>query len=244
MTRPLTDREALIAALAEEARSGAGGEEPAPEELLDYLAGRLAPEDERRIDRQIVASPAAARALLDLADLEAAGAAAGARPSELAAQAGWRDLRGRLPAAGPWFRRQSPLLSSVAAALLVTTLGLGSWVWRLQGELRHPIANVRSLELPASTRAETERVIELPPEAPLLLVLEPAERCPVYTAALEGPQPGARQTIAGLERDEGGQLALQLQRAEPGHYRLRLFGCEPRHELTEHRFQISRPHGD
>jgi hypothetical protein len=140
-------------------------------------------------------------------------------------------------------RNLEPLLSVAAAALLVTTLGLGSRVLWLQGELSRPVANVRSLEL-ASTRAETERVVELPPGAPLLLILEPAERCPVYTAELEGPRPGARRTIASLERDEGGQLTLQLQRAEPGHYRLRLSGCEPRHELAEHRFQISRSHGD
>src|SRR3954449_12808611 len=144
MTRPPTDREALIAALAEEARSGVTGE-PEPEELLEFLAGRLPPEDERRVERQLAASPEAARALLDLQDLEAAGAAAGTQPAELAVRAGWRDLQGRLPAAVPWFRRLPPLLSSIAAALLVATLGLSVWVLRLQGELRRPIANVRSL---------------------------------------------------------------------------------------------------
>ena len=64
-----TDREALISALAEQARSDApAGPDPEPEELLDYLAGRLAPEDEQRVARQLVASPAAARTLLDLAE--------------------------------------------------------------------------------------------------------------------------------------------------------------------------------
>ena len=147
MTRPPTDREALIAALAEEARSGAPSAEPEPEELLDYLAGRLSPEDEERLGRQLAASPEAARALLDLEDLEAAGAAAGTRPAELAARAGWRDLRERLPVSVPWFRRLPPLLSSIAAVLLVTTVGLGIRDMRLQEELSQPVANVGRLEL-------------------------------------------------------------------------------------------------
>ncbi|HYN20705.1 MAG TPA: hypothetical protein VE078_07085, partial [Thermoanaerobaculia bacterium] len=94
MSRAQTDAAALIAALAEEARQGAGeAREPEPEELLDYLAGRLSAEEEESMARQLVASPAAARALLDLADLEAAEAAAGSQPAELAAHAGWRDLQ-------------------------------------------------------------------------------------------------------------------------------------------------------
>src|SRR5262245_46765745 len=127
MSRPPTDAEALRAVLAEQARRGAGGERrPQPEELLDHLAGRLPPEDEERLARQLVADPEAARALLDLADFEAAGAAAGSRPPELAARAGWRDLERRLPGAAGRPRRPPPLLSAVAASLLLATLGLGS----------------------------------------------------------------------------------------------------------------------
>src|SRR3954453_21177982 len=160
MTRPPTDREALIAALAEEARSGAAGE-PEPEELLEFLAGRLPPEDERRVERQLAASPEAARALLDLEDLEAAGAAAGTQPTELAARAGWRDLREHLPAPVPWFRRLPPLLSSIAAVLLVTTVGLGVWGVRMQEELRRPIANVKSLDLVLEGRAMEEETVKV-----------------------------------------------------------------------------------
>src|SRR5215210_2273325 len=141
-----TDREALIAALAAQARSGApAGLDLEPEELLDYLAGRLPPEDEQRVARQLAADPDTARALLDLADLEAAGATAGERPVELAARAGWRDLQAQLPNAAPGPRRPPAWLPAVAASLLVATLGLGSWVWRLQEELDHPIANLVSL---------------------------------------------------------------------------------------------------
>nr|MDP9122821.1 hypothetical protein [Acidobacteriota bacterium] len=62
---PRTDSAALVAALAERSRGGAPSAAPEPEELLDYLAGRLSPEDEERIGRQLAADPEAARALLD-----------------------------------------------------------------------------------------------------------------------------------------------------------------------------------
>src|SRR3954451_4944549 len=120
MTRPPTDREALIAALAEEARNGAAGE-PEPEELLEFLAGRLSPEDEGRVERQLAASPEAARALLDLQDLEADGDAAGTQATDLAVRGGGGDLQGRLPSAVPWHRRLPPVLSTIAATLLLST---------------------------------------------------------------------------------------------------------------------------
>lgn len=235
---PSTDRDALIAALAEQARSDAPGmPEPEPEELLDYLAGRLAPEDEQRIARRLAADPAAARALLDLAELEDTRAETGGRPAELAVMAGWRDIRGRLPGALPQPHPLSQLLPAIAASLLVATVGLGSWGLKLQSELHRPIANLTSLELPSGSRAAGEQVVELSPGTPLRLVLAPAERCPSYSAEVEGPGSGDRQTIQGLERDELGRLTLLL-RLEPGSYGLRLLGCEPRRELEEHRFQV------
>jgi hypothetical protein len=244
MPTPRTDAEALIAALAEQARSAAGETpDPEPEELLDYLAGRLAPEDEQRLGRELLVSPAATGALLDLADLEAAGAVAGeARPAELAVRAGWRDLEGRLPIAAPRSRRPPFWLAAVAASLLVTTAGLGSWVWRLQDELRRPIANVKSLELASGSRAGREPAVALSPGAPFRLVLDPAERCPTYTATIEGPGDGDRRTIAGLQPDERGRLTLLL-RGRPGSYRLSLAGCEPRRELEEHPFRITADGG-
>jgi hypothetical protein len=241
MTRPPTDREALIAALAEEARRGAG-EEPEPEELLDFLAGRLSPDDEARLDRHLMASPEATQALLDLADLEAAEAGAGSHPADLAVRAGWRDLERRLPGAVPWPRRLPGLLSAIAATLLITTVGLASWVWRLQSELRRPVANLQSLELSSGSRAGGERDVELAAGAPLRLVLLPNEDCPTYQAEVEGPEPGDHRRIEGLERDEMGRLT-PLLRLAPGPYRLRLFGCEPRRELEEHRFRITADGG-
>jgi hypothetical protein len=236
---PQTDPEALIAALAESARDGAPSGEPEPEELLDYLEGRLPPADEERVARQLAASPEAARALLDLADLEAAGAAAGTQPAELAARAGWRDLERRLPAAAAPRRRPPPWLSTLAAALLVSTVGLGGKVYKDWEERSRPVANVKSVELVSQSRAAGEETVPLHVGDPLRLVLRPAQRCPRYDAEVEGPGGRNRRTASALEPDERGNLTLLLQRTEPGSYGLRLYGCEPRHELEAHRFRVT-----
>lgn len=239
------DREALIALLAEEARStGTDGPEPEPEKLLDFLAGRLDPKEEERLSRYLLANPEASRALLDLEDLEAAGANAGKqpgeRPADLAAVAGWRDFERRLPAAAPSrFQRFQRLLPSIAAALLVTTIGLVVWGLRLQGELRRPVANLPSLEL-SESRSNDELTV---PSGEVRLVLRPDERCPVYEAELEGPAAGDRQAIPGLLRDEGGVVSLLL-RLDPGPYHLHLSGCEPHRELEDHPFRVIRVHGE
>lgn len=251
MTRPPNDserdrdREALIAALAEEVRSGAGGEPPPePEKLLDYLAGRLDAQEEERLSRYLTANPEASHALLDLADLEAAGNEAGERPAELAAVAGWRDLERRLPEAAPsHFRRFQTLLTSIAAALLVATVGLGTWGWHNYGELHRPVANLQSLQL-SETRAGTEPVVPLAPGAPLRLVIRHRStvRCPDYEAVLEGPKPGDRLTIQRLTPDERGNLNPMLY-PKRGSYSLQLYGCEPRQEAGNYRFTV-KPDGD
>jgi hypothetical protein len=233
---PRTDREALIAALAEEARRAAPeSPDPEPEELLDYLDGRLASEDEERLGRRLAASPEAARALLDLAELEEATRQAGTGPADLAARAGWRDLQSRLPESAPRSRHPPAWLSAIAAALLIATLGLSAWVWRLQGALRQPVANVPSLELISDGRG-TEPVVHLTPGQQLLLELAPADLCPRYRAEVSGPE--GRRVIDGSQRDKAGRLTFLLP-VEQGSYTLRLTGCEPRRELEEHRFRIT-----
>jgi hypothetical protein len=233
---PRTDRDALTAALAEEARRAAPeSPDPEPEELLDYLDGRLGPEDEERLGRRLAASPEAARALLDLAELEEATRQAGTGPADLAARAGWRDLQSRLPEAAPRSRHPPAWLSAIAAALLIATLGLSAWVWRLQGALSQPVANVPSLELISEGRAVEEPSAVLPPGARLLLILGPSDLCPLYTAEVSGPR--GRRVIDGLQRDKAGRLTFLLP-VEPGGYDLHLTGCEPRRELEEHRFRI------
>ncbi len=237
---PQTDPEALIAALAavaEAAWDGAPSGEPEPEELLDYLEGRLPPADEARVARQLAASPEAARALLDLADLEAAGAAAGTQPAELAARAGWRDLERRLPAAAPRTRRPPRWLSTLAAALLVSTSALSVKVYKDWEERNRPVANVARLELASGSRAGTEPAVALSSGAPLVLALDPAVHCPSYEAEITGPGDHGRQRVPGLEQDARGRLTFLWRPPRPGDYTLRLTGCA--RELEEDSFRIT-----
>lgn len=243
MSRPTSDPEALIAALGEDARRRADpGSEPEPEELLDYLAGNLSREAQERLERRLVASPEAARRLLELSELAEAQPAPEGTPVDLAVRAGWRDFQTRIAEPGQRTRRLPPWLLGLAASLFLLTVGLGLWVWKLQVQQRRPVANLASLELKAAARGGEEPAVELVPGAPLRLVLEP-ERCPNYDAELAGPGPKDRLTIAGLERNERGQLTPLLQ-LEPGEYELRLFGCEPNRQLESYRFRITRGGND
>ena len=228
MTRPPTDREALIAALTEEARAGAGNAgQPEPEELLDFLAGRLDPEEEERISRWVAASPEASRALLDLADFEAAGE----QPREVGTAAAWRDFERRLPGP-PRPRRLWTLLPSIAAAaLLVCTLGLYR---HFQEELRRPLPNPLTAEL-ATVRA-AEPSFALSPGQPLRPLLHPAPICPVYKVEIDEPE--GRKTVEGLTRDSLGNVSLVLPRPAPGTYTLRLYGCVPERKIEEQRFRV------
>jgi hypothetical protein len=269
-----TDAEALAAALAERAEEEAarlgeepGGGGPAEEELLDYLDGRLAPEAEAALQRRLVASPEAARKLLDLEELlqaqaEArsgaqggtggeAGSRSGEGPADFAVRAGWRDLQGRLPGREGAWRRWPPLLSAVAATLALAVVGLGAWVWELESE-REPsflVASVESLELGAASRSGQGEAVELEPGGFLRLVLLPEERCPEYRAEVTGPLAGASpgegearsRALSGLERDEFGLVTPLLLDPEPGRYTVRLLGCEPEREISRHGFEIVRP---
>lgn len=246
MTRRTSEEEALIATLAADARERAdAAPAPEPEELLDYLAGRLSPEAHQQLERQLAASPEAARMLLDLAELaEAVPPAAGA-PADFAVAAGWRDFQARITSPKTAARNPSSglprWLVGLAAVFALLSVGLGAWVWRLELERSRPVANLASLELKAGTRAGELAEIELGAGEPLRLVLAAAERCSRYQLELTGPQ--GKRTITGLERNALGQLT-PLVPIEPGDYSLVLFGCEPRRELESHRFRVLRGGSD
>lgn len=271
-SRRTIDTEALAAALAERAREDAAGTgvaasggpapggpapaaEPDPEELLDYLAGRLPPEQMERVERRLVSDPAAAGALLDLADLEAAGREAGARaeggdgapaeppPADLAVEAGWRELRGRLPAEDAPKRRPIPRAPWLAAAAMaVVALGLGWRVSDLDRELNRPVALAASLQLQAGARsAAAAEEIALPADGWLELAIEPAELCDEpYRAVIEGPGAGDRHTVEALRWTEPGLVRIAL-RAGPGRYRVTLAGCGAAPQ--EHAFRVVRVSG-
>lgn len=232
----------MIATLAADARERAyATTAPQPEELLDFLAGRLSPEAHQQLERRLAASPEAARMLLELAELAEAVPPATGAPADFAVAAGWRDFQARIASPKTPARSPSPGLPrwwlGLAAGLALLSVGLGAWVWRLEQERRRPVANLASLELRAGTRAGEVKEIELAAGAQLRLLLEPGEPCPRYEAELSGP--GGRRTIPGLEKNPLGRLET-LVRLAPGDYSLLLFGCEPRRELERYRFQVLR----
>jgi hypothetical protein len=113
-------------------------------------------------------------------------------------------------------------------------------VVQLREELPRPVANMASIDLIADSRAAGEETVYLDDGEWLTAVFHPAERCAAYDAVLEGPGPGDRRPVPGLKRDPSGRVTLAWP-PEPGPYTLRLFGCDPRRELEEHRFRVARP---
>lgn len=253
------DVQALTAVLAERVRAGAGPD-PEPEELLDYLEGRLSPDEDAAVARRLVASPEATRRLLDLADLAEAGRAAAEGPAEdagapadLAVHAAWRDLE-RRRAAGAAERAASPrrrsapnrTLVALAATLFVAVLALGVWVWRLDRLDRGtgagdtvPVANLRSLELTDATRSNGVPTLQVEPGLPFRVVFRPEERCSSYSAEVVPPA-GSAVRLSGLEQNDLGNCDLLLP-GEPGRYTLRVFGCEPERQISSYGFEIEPP---
>jgi hypothetical protein len=251
--RPPTDAEAMAEVLAERAREHAGPQrgDPEPEELLDYLEGRLSPEAEAAMGRRLLASPSATRDLLDLSELAAAGGGeegAAEEPSDLAdfgARAGWRDLRRRLgdetqAASGRRASRAVPALAALAAGLFVAVVGLSLQLWR--GGPDDALANVRTLELEQGLRSDRVPAVAAAPGEYFRGVLFPPEPCPVYRAEIAGPGGAEVTRLDDLRRDELDQLSF-LFRGAPGRYTLRLFGCEPERELSSYGFEIARSGG-
>lgn len=251
--RPPSDLAALAEVLAERAREHAGpGGDPEPEELLDYLEGRLSPEAEEEVGRRLLASPDASRDLLDLSELARAGGEDD--PADFAARSGWRDFQRRLGGEAPGAtaggadvrrpRRALVALASLAAGLFVAALGLSFQLWRLERTDRPEspvlVANVRTLELEEGLRSDRVPAVEVEPGEPFQGVLFPPEPCPAYRVEIAGPGEGEPLRRGGLEVDELGRLAFLL-RGEPGRYTLRLFGCEPERELSSYGFEIARP---
>lgn len=239
---------------------------PEPEELLEYLKGRLSPEREDELQERIAADPEASRRLLDLqALLQAGDYADGRGAADLAAAAGWRELQGRLargslpggqevplaarppavtpgsPAPGPaaasaarslWAQ---PWLQGLAAALLITALGLAILLPR-QAKAPFAVANLQTLELRTEERsAEAVQEVTVAAGEPVRLVLSPEEVCPAYRLVIEGP--GSPPPVEGLVRQPGGWLDALLP-LPAGAYTAILHCSEPERELERHRFRI------
>lgn len=248
------DARALSLALAEDARNRAGEIDlPSAEELLAYHEGRLDPEREAALGRILVASPEAARRLLDVVELAAAEPPAASAPAELATEAAWRRLAPQLAAGAP-LAAEAPSTATLArprgwmalaAALALLSVGLGLRVFELEKARLKPVANLATLELAAATRSGAPLSFELErPGAPIRIVLAPTESCPSYRAELNRTGRGPTVVIDDLRRDSFGLLTFLLPAPAPGDYLVRLSGCERELQTTLFRITATQGGGD
>jgi hypothetical protein len=241
--RPKSDagsRRILAAVLAEEARAAAGGH-PGPDELLDYHAGRLAPDAEERLRDHLVACRACARKLLELEPLAEPDPGDEDAVADFALNASVRKLEARIrdepgglaPAAasdvrGPGVpKRPSPLpLRALAAVLAVAVVGLTAWAVVLRGatadlrrtlaDLERPRPNVAVTYLePVDSRGTPPAAAELAPGQPfwvLVLIPEDPRSRPEYEVTLLGPAGEELYRERGFEMNDGGGISLSLPR--------------------------------
>ena len=153
-----------------------------PEEIADYHEGRLSPGDERRVQDHLVACRECSELLLDLEGLSDPGFGAGEALPEGTGERVWEGVRKEVqPANVVPFKRESRddtprWLRSLAAMLLLSTMGLSGWVASLREQVKDlsgPKANTPVVDLypVSSVRGEGGTVPELPEDAEWITVI-------------------------------------------------------------------------
>jgi hypothetical protein len=233
------DLRSAIRGMAAEARRGV--EHPAPEELLDYHSGDLAPAETQRNQEHLALCPVCARTLLDLdsfPDVEPVREEDRLTAAELTGQ--WRrfqDTAQRLAPSRERPRPASPAVLALAAALLFAVVGLSLWNVQLRNAVRdlsQPEAGVLVADLvprgEAIERAEGgEDTVRVPPWADrVLLILNLADPATAREYRVEIATQDGREVWSrrGVHRSADGTFALQIPRRflPPGRYRIRLSG--------------------
>lgn len=236
-------RQAIRELTAEERRGLT--DHPTPNELVDYHAGDLTPEERERIQDHLTLCPACTQAVLDLDTFPDPQAL---RPDEQISDeritGEWKRFRERTgeirqapprpiprPALVPW---------ALAASLFLAVLGLTFEIGRLHlrmDALSQPRAGVEIVTLfPRGENVERsgggpEAIVPPPWADRLVLLLDaPAVRqLPSYEAAIQAEGGSEVWRGGGLNRSPEGTLALEVPRRlmPAGAYRIRLFGTEP-----------------
>ncbi|HEX9943142.1 MAG TPA: zf-HC2 domain-containing protein [Thermoanaerobaculia bacterium] len=239
----MSDRnQELNDALAELAAARGSEPHPDPDELAAYHAGELSPERESRIQDHLAACRECAALLLDLDSLADPGFGAGSGAA--GKEDVWQRLRDEAPmrkegtASAPVvpFRRRtvpsSPRwLQTLAAALLVATVGLSLWVSSLRRtvqELSQP-QPAPVLVLSGAVRGEGSGRIgySVPATAfATLILIPPPPRSTRYRVVIERSSGEEVWSRGGLAPDENGYLGLKVspRAMGPGDYRVRLLG--------------------
>lgn len=256
MSQTMSDPQALVAALAEEALAAAG-EHPELDRLLDYHAGRLEPEAEKRLQDHFVGCRRCARRLLELEPFAEPDLAAEGRLADFEVENALRRLESRIEeerrtAAFPSRR----LLYVAAASFLVVAVGFAGWTARLQSTiadlrrqvdtLTRPQVNfpVVYLDAPVARGGTAPAVVDLPAGKPfwtLVVIPENPRPWPEYEVVLLAADGTELWRAQGLEWDEGaGGITLWLARGwlPAGEYRLRLDGLDGERRESEGLYRL------
>ena len=235
-------------------------EHPSPETLTAYQANELSSDEDERIQSHLAVCAHCTELLLDLDEFLKPPAAAAEPVADFEAAADWQRLRKELR---PDVEERAPtrparrrfLASvwggySVAAALLVTTVGFGIWNAELLQDRRkpQPIFTVQTLSAQGSTRGgsglEKGEPVVLPADITLLLPTEkPASLYRVDILRNESRNP---EWSLDLPPGKGAELNFNLpsEALSPGIYAVQVAPLRegrPGPAMWRYRLQIAPP---
>jgi hypothetical protein len=243
MTRAASDIDALAEVLAEVA-SDRGGEHPGPEQLLDYLQGKMSEEPEAGIQDHLIMCRSCTEHLLELESISNPQRPANRETPDFELAAAWRQLRAKIAAGALGQLARPRFLQAVAAVLLLATVGMAGWVAQLSRFVPEPQLNPSILYLGESTRGESIPSIELAAgDEWLLLIVTPAKLMPAYEVEVRSDGGDQVWKGAGLHRSDHGTVRLGLPAIllPAGEYQVDLHGLDSgqRQALGTHAFRIS-----
>lgn len=201
------------------------GDHPAPEELLDFVAGDLSEVDRERIEEHLALCRGCARTALELAGSpEAEPAEAGELMTDRELEAEWQRFRAAVAPVRSAGRSSAPSWPAwaLAASLLVAVGALAVWAGRLREEVRtlsEPRADVAVVDLvPRDTvvRApEDAEAAALPAWADrLVLILNLVEPTAATEFQIEIAAADGRVvwSTRGVRRSADGTFAVEVPR--------------------------------
>ena len=204
---------------------------PDADELVAYHEGTLSPAEMQRVQDHLVACRECAALVVDLERLGDPEFGADAEIPEDFEERVWEGVKPEKVVRFPE-RRRMPWLQPLAATLLISTLALSGWVFRLRNqveELSSPQLNAPILDLyPGSTRGEKQAVQTVPPDARLFTLVLNLQGRPAFEEyrleILEGQQVVLQE--GGLKPNPYGSFSVTLSRdlLGPGDFRVRLAG--------------------
>lgn len=209
---------------------------PSPDVLLAYHTRSLAADEEEEVREHLATCATCARAVLDFEDFADLEPPEDRAPTELDRRRLWRRIEAaeRTPAPGA-----SPAtvrwLGALAAALLVTVVGLSVWVIRLQPE-PSPVRSELALAtlVPAGTagtvRGQAQSVLVPPWAESVVLVLSHGglERPDRYRIELVDDAGRVAWSEPEARRGEDGTFTVEVERAAlpPGEHTVRLVAVD------------------